>query len=352
MNLLKRLRLDTFLLAIVTSAVIATLLPARGVAVPLFDHGTTALIALLFFLYGARLHPEQAIAGLKHWRLHSVILGFTFVLFPLLGLAIHAIAPTFTTPALAMGLLYLTLVPSTVQSSINFTSVAGGNVAGAVVAASASNLIGVVLTPALVLLLMGAGGLHIDPSSILDIVLQILVPFVVGQLSRRWTAGFVDRNKKALKFVDQGVIVLVVYNAFSAGRREHIWSQVSVVDLLAVLFVSLVVLAGMLSLTWYSSGWMKFSRPDRIAIMMCGTKKSLASGLPMATVLFAGTQTPASLIVLPLMVFHQAQLMACGAIAGRLARAHVAAGTVSPDPARPDAARPDGAGSADPAAAR
>lgn len=321
MNLLKRLRIDTFLLAIAASAVIASLLPARGPAVPVLDWTTTGLIAVLFFLYGARLHPEQALQGLRHWRLHSVILAFTYLLFPLVGLAIHAIAPSFATPALAMGLLYLTLVPSTVQSSINFTSIAGGNVAGAVVAASASNLIGVVLTPALVLVLMGAGGLHIDPSSILDIVAQILVPFVVGQLSRRWTAGYVERNKKALKLVDQGVIVLVVYNAFSAGRREHIWSQVSLSDLAAVLGVCLVVLAGMLALTWYSSGWMKFVREDRIAIMMCGTKKSLASGLPMATVLFAGTQTPASLIVLPLMIFHQAQLMACGAIAGRLARA-------------------------------
>jgi solute carrier family 10 (sodium/bile acid cotransporter), member 7 len=342
----RRLRLDTFLLAIVASAVIASLLPARGAAVPVFDWATTAMVAVLFFLYGARLHPEQALNGLRHWRLHTVILAATYLVFPVLGLLLHWIAPQFMTPALAMGLLYLTLVPSTVQSSINFTSVAGGNVAGAVVAASASNLIGVVLTPVLVLVLMGTGGLSIQPSSMLDIVGQILVPFAIGQLSRRWTASFVERHKKGLKLVDQGVIVLVVYNAFSAGRREHIWSQVSVLDLLAVLAVCLVVLAFMLSLTWFGSGWLKFNHGDRIAIMMCGTKKSLASGLPMATVLFAGTHTPASLIVLPLMVFHQAQLMACGAIAGRLARAKVADGV------RPDPVRPDGAGSADPAAAR
>lgn len=317
---LKKLRPDGFLVAIVAAAVIASLLPARGDAIRVFDWATTGLIAVLFFLYGARLEPKEALAGLKHWRMHLLILAFTYVVFPLVGLLIGVLSPGLIPQNLYLGILYLTLVPSTVQSSINFTSIAKGNVAGAVVSASASNLLGVLFTPLLVLALMGGDGLHIQASSMLDILVQILLPFVIGQLSRRWTAGFVTKHKKLLKKVDQGTIVLVVYNAFSAGMREGIWQQVSAGSLSIVIVVCLVILAFMVWLSWTVAGKLKFTRADQIAIMMCGTKKSLASGLPMASVLFASSAIPVGLIVLPLMIFHQAQLMACGAIAGRLAR--------------------------------
>jgi len=320
-----RLRLDPFLLAIVASAVLATLLPARGTGAVVLSDAVTAGIALLFFLYGARMHPRDTLDGLRHWRLHGVILGFTYVLFPLIGLALAFLVPTgVLTPALYTGLLYTTLLPSTVQSSVTFTSIARGNVAGAVISASMSNLIGVFLTPLLVIALMNAspinpsGQASVHPEAVLDIVLQILVPYVLGQLSRRWTAGYVTRHKRPLRLVDQGIIVLVVYSAFSAGRREHMWSQVSLLQVLALIATCLVVLAVVLGLTWWLAGRLGFSREDRIAIQFCGSKKSLATGLPMAAVLFAGQ--PIGLIALPLMVFHQAQLMACSALAQRYAR--------------------------------
>lgn len=319
-NRLPRQRLDPFLIAIVGAALVASLLPATGRTVVVFDWVTKALIFVLFFLYGARLHPREALAGLRHWRLHTVILVFTYVVFPLIGLGLRVLVPHVITRDLYLGLLWLCLVPSTVQSSINFTSVAKGNVAGAIVSASLSNIVGVVLTPLLALALMNTGGLQTRPSSMLDIVAQILVPFVVGQLSRRWTMGFVSDHKKPLKLVDQGVIVLVVYTAFSAGMREDIWHRVTVPQLLVVVALELVLLGGLLTLTWWTAGRLGFARADQIAIQFCGTKKSLASGLPMATVLFTGATTPVGLLVLPLMVFHQAQLVACGWLASRYAQ--------------------------------
>lgn len=315
-----RIRVDKFLLAIVATAITASIIPARGAGVPVFDAITTLVIGILFFLYGARLEPREALEGLRNWRLHSVILACTFVVFPLIGLALRPLAERVIGPDLYTGLLYICLVPSTVQSSVNFTSIAKGNVAGAIVSASFSNLIGVFITPMLALALLPAvGGLHIDASSIGDIMLQILAPFLLGQLSRRWTARFVSDHAKRLKLVDQGSIMLVVYSAFSAGMREHIWTTVSIGPLILVLLIALVVLAFMLWFTWHLGGWLHFGRKDRITIQFCGTKKSLATGLPMATVLFAGG--PVGLIVLPLMLFHQAQLMACGTIAARYARA-------------------------------
>lgn len=318
MSWLRSLPIDRFLVAILAAALTASVFPATGAAVPIVEGATTAAIALLFFLYGARLHPRQALAGLAHWRLHLTILAFTYAVFPLAGLALAVTVPWLVNPAVYAGLLYLTLVPSTVQSSIAFTSIARGNVPGAIVSASASNLIGVVLTPALAWALMSTSGqARISGSAILDIVGQLLLPFVLGQLSRRWTADFVARHTW-LKLVDRGSIVLVVYAAFSAGMREDMWSQVGLVDLLTLLAVCLVLLSGMLSLTWFVARRLGFNREDAIAIQFCGTKKSLASGLPMATVLFAGQ--PLGLLMLPLMVFHQAQLMACSALAARYAR--------------------------------
>jgi len=313
-----KLRIDPFLLAILAAAVIASFLPARGAMVDVVAWATKVAIFCLFFLYGARMHPEEAIKGLKHWRLHLTILGFTFVVFPLLGLALGALSPVPLSAALYPGLLYVTLCPSTVQSSINFTSIAKGNVAGAIVSASASNLLGVFVTPLLAIALMNTtGNASVGFGSIVDICLQILLPFVLGQASRRWTGAFVARHKK-LKLFDQGSIVLVVYSAFSAGMREGIWGMVGVADIVVLVAVCLVVLALMLGLTWATARRLGFNRADAIAIQMCGTKKSLATGLPMATVLFAGH--PIGLIMLPLMVFHQAQLMACSALASRYAR--------------------------------
>ncbi|GAB2481029.1 bile acid:sodium symporter [Luteococcus sediminum] len=320
---------DWFLMAIIATAVLATLVPATGAAVPVVSLASKIMIAVLFFLYGARLSPQEALSGLKHWRLHSTILAFTYLLFPAIGVAMQVLVPEIISEPLYLGMLWLCLVPSTVQSSINFTSIAKGNVAGAIVSASFSNLIGVVLTPLLALLLMGAtGGLQLDASSVLDIVFQLLVPFMVGQLTRPWVGGFVARHKK-LKLVDQASIVLVVYSAFSAGMREHMWTKVEPMDIVRLVVICMVLLAFMLWLTWAVAGWMRFDRADQIAIQFCGTKKSLATGVPMATVMFA-SQGDVGLLVLPLMVFHQLQLMACSVLASRHARTTDARTTDAP----------------------
>ncbi|WCC79278.1 bile acid:sodium symporter [Cutibacterium equinum] len=314
----RRLPIDGFVLAIVATAIVGSVLPATGPVLPIVTHGVTVLIFILFFLYGARLEPRETLDGLKNWKLQGTILAFTFVVFPLIGLTLRGLTPWVIPRTLYTGILWICLVPSTVQSSINFTSIAHGNVAGAIVAATTSNLVGTILTPVLALLLMSAsGGLTIQASSFLGVGVQLLLPFILGQLSRRWTAEFVTRHRKPLTLVDQGSIILVVYSAFSESMREHMWSLVSPASMMILTVVCLALLLFMLWLTWACAGWLGFDREDRIAIQFCGTKKSLATGLPMATVLFAGQ--PVGLIVLPLMIFHLAQLIACGILATRYA---------------------------------
>ncbi|MFD8518861.1 bile acid:sodium symporter family protein [Streptomyces capillispiralis] len=323
--------IDPYILLLLGTVGLAALLPARGTGADVASGASTAAVALLFFLYGARLSTREALDGLKHWRLHVTVLACTFVVFPVLGLAARGLVPVLLTDPLYQGLLFLTLVPSTIQSSIAFTSIARGNVPAAICAGSFSSLVGIVVTPLLAATVLGGSGGGFSADSVLKIVLQLLAPFVAGQLMRRWIGSFVSRHRKVLGLVDRGSILLVVYTAFSAGVVQGVWDRVSPARLGGLLAVEAVLLAVMLLLTWYGAKALRFGREDRIAIQFAGSKKSLAAGLPMASVLFGAE---ASLAVLPLMLFHQMQLMVCAVIAKRRSRDPEAEAEVTvPDPA-------------------
>ena len=309
---------DPLIVLIILAVIIAIIAPARGNFADIFGQLTNVAIALLFFLYGARLSTQEALNGLKHWRLHLTILAFTFVVYPLIGIALRPLTAVISHD-MYLGILFLTLVPSTVQSSVAFTSIAKGNVAGAIISASASNLVGVIITPLLVMLLMGTGGeVHIDTSVFSEIALLLLAPFVLGQLTRRW-AGKVAQSK-ATKIVDRGSIAMVVYSAFSKGVVDGIWSSISLWDLAFLVVFAAAFVAFMLWLTRKASQKMGFNRADTIAIEFCGSKKSLATGLPMASVIFASGGASLGLLILPLMIYHQVQLMMCSWLAARYAQ--------------------------------
>ncbi|PTQ63837.1 sodium/bile acid cotransporter 7 [Sphingomonas sp. PP-CE-3G-477] len=307
---------EPFILMLLGTVVLASLLPARGEMATIVGYAADIGIVLLFFLHGAKLSRDAIWAGLRNWKLHLAVLAITFVAFPLFGLGLTALP--FVTGPLAAGLLFLTLLPSTVQSSIAFTAIARGNVAAAVCSASFSNLLGILVTPALVALLMntsGSGGISIE--SIEAIVLQLLVPFVGGHLLRPWIGAWVTRNKGLLTVVDRGSILLVVYSAFGAAVVEGLWTKLSIGDLILIGLLCAALLAFVLGLTFAVARLMKLPREDAIVLQFCGSKKSLASGVPMAGVLFPPAQV--GVILLPVMLFHQLQLIACAMIARRYA---------------------------------
>ncbi len=316
-RLLARLSIDPYILLLLGTVLLASVLPVRGVAAEYFGYVVYAAIALLFFLYGAKLSLQSIGQGLLHWRLQGFVFLTTYVLFPVLGLGFAWLARGHVTEELITGLLFLSVLPSTVQSSIAFTSIARGNVAAAMTSASMSNLVGVLLTPVLVALVLGAkgGGIHLD--SLIDIGVQLLLPFAVGQLCRPWLGPKLKAHPRLTSFADRGSILFVVYSAFSAGVVSGIWSRVSASDLAWVIGLCIAMLAFVLVFTTIVSRRLGFSQEDRIAIIFCGSKKSLATGIPMAGILFAGSAV--SLIVLPLMLFHQLQLFACAFLARRFA---------------------------------
>lgn len=315
-----RLLPDNFTLALVAVVILASLLPASGVVGAFFERATVAVVALLFFMHGAKLSREAVLAGLAHWRLHLLVVACTFALFPVLGLALRPLLEPLVTPELYLGVLFLCVLPATVQSAIAFTAVARGNMAAAICSASASTLLGIFITPLLVpLVLPVVGAAQQDLlGSIGRIMLQLMLPFIAGHLLRPVIGGFIVRHAAGLKFVDQGSVLLVVYTAFSAAVVAGLWRQLPLPALAGLLVVCAVILGAALTATTWLARRLGFSKEDEITIVFCGSKKSLVSGVPMAKVLFASQAAGA--IVLPLMVFHQMQLMVCAVLAQRYAR--------------------------------
>lgn len=318
-KILQKLYIDPFLLTLITTIIIATVLPCTGTAKTFFSHLTTLAIALLFFMHGAKLSRSAIRAGIGHWRLHLVVFCSTFILFPLLGMSLRPLVPYWLSPDLYLGFLYLCALPATVQSAIAFTSVAGGNVAAAVCSASASSILGVFLSPILVGFMMPTSGQQVDTmGAISAILLQLMVPFVAGHMARPLLAGFITTHKKWINRTDRSSILLVVYVAFSDAVVEGLWHKVNIESFIAIILISLFMLMIVIGLNTFTSRKLGFSKADEITIVFCGSKKSLANGVPMANVLFPASMV--GIMLLPLMIFHQLQLMICAVLAQRYAR--------------------------------
>lgn len=311
-----KLRPDAFTIALVATVLAATVLPCRGEAAIAFARAAKASIMLLFFLHGAKLSREAIIRGAGAVKLHVSALGLTYLVFPAIGLLIALAPETLVSANIKAGIMFLAVLPSTVQSAIAFTSIGGGNVAAAVCSASLSNVIGVFLTPLLAGILIHTQGTTGDldtVAAIRSVVVTVLIPFVAGHLSRPLTAAFIARHATVLGKVDRGAILLVVYTAFSAAVVDGLWSRVSGFDLAVVAALSVVMLAAVLLASLWLARLTGMSRADKVALMFCGSTKSLASGVPIAAALFAAPLV--GMLMLPLLIYHQIQLIVCAVIA-------------------------------------
>ncbi|BCW18431.1 bile acid:sodium symporter [Arthrobacter sp. NtRootA9] len=308
---------DPFLLLLLTTLAVAALWPPLGWMGPVLSTAAGIAVGLQFFISGLRLPPAAALQGVKAWRPHLVIVAFSFAAFPLLGLGVAVGSSWLLSRELVAGLVFLTMLPTAVQSATTFTGIAGGNTALAVCAASISNLLGVVATPLLAALVLGSfGSPHAD--AVLKIALQIFAPFVAGQLLHRPLARWTVRRAKPLRVVDRSAILLVVYGAFGAAVAGGLWQQIPPAQLAVTAGICAVLLALVLSATSLTARRLGFGRADATAVLFCGSQKSLASGLPLSAILFQGSF--AGVVILPVIMYHAMQLIVCAAIARRLAK--------------------------------
>jgi solute carrier family 10 (sodium/bile acid cotransporter), member 7 len=309
---------DPFIILMLALVALASVAPVRGRAADAVSWIADASIVLLFFLHGAKLSRAAVLSGFGNVRLHGVVLATTFVLFPILGLVAHTLLAGVLGRGVRDGLLFLCLLPSTVQSSIAFTAIARGNVAAAVCTASLSSMIGVVATPFLVGTLMGQSA-SVSPAALQRIALQLVLPFVAGHLLRPLIGGWVDAHRKLVGRVDRSSILLIVFSAFSASVAQGLWQRVDGRDIAGILLAAAILLALVMAFTWMVSGRLGFAREDRIVMLFAGSKKSLATGVPIASTLFpAAALGP---VLLPVMIFHQMQLIICALVAQAAGRA-------------------------------
>ncbi|MFM5913830.1 MAG: bile acid:sodium symporter family protein [Chakrabartia godavariana] len=316
--MLARLIPDKFILLLLATIGLATLIPAHGRGLAIVSVISNIAIFSLFFFHGLRLAHEAVWAGLRHWRLQLSVLAFVFGVMPLAGLATSALLPGLLSSPVWLGILFLCALPSTVQSAIAYSSVAGGNVAASVIAAALSNLAGVVLTPLVFAALAHVGGVAIDLSTISRIAALLLLPFVLGQIARHWLAAWAERNRGWIGRLDKLTIIITVYVAFSAAVTDGLWGRLDGAEMLRLLGFVAVLLAFAMASAWGLGAALGLPRADRITLLFSGAHKSLATGAPMARILFPAAQ--AGMIVIPLMIYHQLQLTVSAWIAARLAR--------------------------------
>jgi len=313
-----RLPVDGFILALVLVVLAASFAPCRGNGARVFGALGQLAIAALFFLQGARLSRGAIVGGLTHWRLHAFVATTTFVLFPLLGLGLLAALPGLLPPQLWMGVLFCCALPSTVQSSIALTSMARGNVAAAICSASMSNVAGIVLTPVLFGAMSHLRGGGINVAGIGAVATQLLLPFVAGHLLRPWLGAWAERNRRVLAITDRSSILLIVYSAFSAAVVRGIWQSIPPATLIVLGLAMAVLLFAALAAMLAGGRLLRFDRADEAAMVFCGSQKSLVSGVPIANALFSAAAIGP--ILLPIMLYHPMQLLACTWIARRYSR--------------------------------
>ncbi|MBI3444431.1 MAG: bile acid:sodium symporter [Magnetospirillum sp.] len=316
-KVLARIGIDAFLIGLMAMVGLAWVAPelGRSGGVLRMDAVTGYGVALVFLLYGLTLPPERLKAGLLNWRLHLLVQASTFLLFPALvwglgwGLAgrLH--------PDLMLGFFFLAALPSTISSSVAMTSIARGNVAGAIFNATLSSLIGVVLTPLWVNWYLSASGGSLDLGRVLvKILLLVLLPIVAGQVLRPFLHAWIDRNMRWLKTLDRATILLIVFNSFADSITEGVWAEHGGNTLALVAGGSVLLFFFVFGLLQVVCRGLGFNREDAIAGVFCGTKKSLATGVPMAKIMF-GTSPVLGMVIAPVILYHFIQLVAASVIA-------------------------------------
>lgn len=322
LQLVKRFLPDGFITGILVMILLAYLLPGigkEGSAIELkavIRYG----ISLLFFFYGLRLSPEKLKNDLSNWRLHLLIQGITFLIFPLTVLAFHPLFAGTDHEILWLSVFFLAALPSTVSSSVVMVSIAEGNISSAIFNASISGVIGILLTPLWMSLFMERQTEAFAFGQVLhDLVIQILIPVFVGLLLHRWWGNWANRNKRYLSLFDKSVILMVVYRSFSDSFLNGIFSSIALHELLllggSVIGLFFFIFEG----TKYLTKRLHFNREDRITVLFAGSKKSLVHGSVMVMVLFGDT-TIGSLFLVPVMIYHAFQLFYISILARRYAR--------------------------------
>lgn len=314
-----KLKPDWFLVGMVAATALAWAFPAPGAAGGWMhpEVVTKAGVALIFFLHGVLLSFAALRAGAMNWRLHALVQGSTYLLFPLIGIGLTAALAGVLSADVILGVFFLCALPSTISSSVAMTATARGNVAGAVFNATLSSLLGIILTPLWIAWVLETTGERPPILPVIADLLQWLVlPLALGQAARPWIGAWAQRHRPRVQVVDRLTILLLVYTSFCESFQQGVWTGHGARAIVIVTLVSGALFALVMLVTALVSDALRFPWEDKVAAMFCGSKKTLASGVPMAHLIF-GAHPAMGLILLPIMIYHPLQLVVCGILAQR-----------------------------------
>ena len=322
------LRVNSFVIGILLSVVLAGIAPEWGGEDSLIPVGFLRLagVFLIFFNQGVVLPGEELRRGFLEWRLHLYVQLCTYLFFPMMiGLGLWLSASFFVQEDLRLGFLLLAFTPTTVTSAVALVTLARGNVTGALFNCTLSSVIGVFLVPVMAVTFMGAGGVdgQVAIGGMLgNIVLTILFPLVLGQLCRPRLKTLFGRHKTFFRRFNSGVILFIVWAAFCQSFLRKVWTGISGADLTYTLIGVLLVLFAGGFLVWLGAGRLRLPPASRITAFYCGSQKTIAMGLPLSVMIFSGEEhgIELSLLVLPLLVYHPAQLILGGWLVPRFQR--------------------------------
>jgi len=313
-------KIDKFVLAIIAIVILAYIFPdwgSKNSGVPLNLIGSIG-VSLIFFFYGLKLSPEKIKTGLKNWKLHLLVQASSFVLFPILVMAVYPFINSESNYTIWLGFMFLAALPSTVSSSVVMVSMAKGNIPAAIFNASISGLIGIVVTPLWMSLFLQQTTTDFDLGSIyLKLITEILVPVIIGIALQRYLGRYVKKHSRFLTLFDKSIILLIIYKSFAESFEEHVFSSVNIKDLGLILLAVLVLFSVVFIIIKQLATILKFNLEDRITAQFCGTKKSLVHGTVFSKILFSNTVS-VGVILLPLMLFHFIQIFIISIIASKL----------------------------------
>ena len=277
-------------------------------------------IALVFFFHGLGISRKNLRDGILAWKIHVCVQLMTFAVFPLIAFLFCLIAQKFIPADLVLGFYFLGAIPSTISSSVAMTAVARGNVPAAIFNASLSSILGIFLTPLIVSIFASTEGNALPlGETVMNLFVLLFLPFLLGQILNPFFYRLILPYKSHINIFDKGVILLLVFSSFADSVYNGLWTKYGVGLLLETFAGAAILLTVALAGTTIAARVLRFKKEDEITAVFCGSKKTLAGGVPMAKLIF-GSAPQIGLIVLPIMFYHQLQLLVCTIIANRYAK--------------------------------
>jgi sodium/bile acid cotransporter 7 len=318
--LLQRFIPDRFILVLAGTIAFASIAPLPAAWTDTGQLVAGVAIFFLFFLHGLRLSRADVVRAASDWRLQGLIALFVFGVMPLSGFAMSIIAAPLLPAGLVIGIIFAGILPTTVQSAISYCSIAGGNIAASVIASALLNLAAIIVTPLLLIFIAGSAlegsGANIGPEFAIKIFSILLLPFTLGQIMQRWLGAWAAKRSKLLGVMDKAAIAMAVYIAFGSAVAGGLWQVVDAPALIIITLMACVMLVIAFGGSWLAGGAVGLDLQDRIALMFSGAHKSIATGAPMAALLFPGPE--GGMVILPALVYHLLQLLVSAPLANRL----------------------------------